>query len=65
MSFYLLIEHVTRRNVILIFWSMDIFYSVDTISYILIRLFRHITHYHLNRWQDLCVSMVTFLTLLE
>lgn len=63
LSFYLLMEQVTRRNVILVFWSMGVIFSVDTISYVLVRLFRHITHYHLNQWQDLCASMVTILIL--
>lgn len=63
LSFYLLIEQATRRNVIRVFWSMGVIFSVDTISYVLVRLFRHITHYHLNQWQDLCASVFTILIL--
>lgn len=63
LSFYLLIEQVTYRNVILVFWAMGVIFSVDTISYVLVRLFRHITHYHLNQWQDLCASIITILIL--
>lgn len=63
LSFYLLIEQVTYRNAILVFWSMGVIFSVDTISYVLVRLFRHITHHHLNQWQNLFASMITIIIL--
>lgn len=61
--FYLLIEQAAFRNVVIVFWAVGVIFSVDTISYVLVRLIRHITHYHLNQWQDICTSVITIMIL--
>lgn len=36
--FYLLIEQAAFRNVVIVFWAVGVIFSVDTISYVLVRL---------------------------
>lgn len=61
--FYLLIEQATWRRVLIVFWTMGVVLSVNTISSVLTRIFLRVTHNQLNQWQDLYASMITIVVL--
>lgn len=61
--FYLLIELVSYRSVVIVFWSIGVIFSVDSISYVLLRLGLRITEYQLNQYQNLFASCITLIIL--
>lgn len=61
--FYLLIEQVTYRNMVIVFWATGVIFSVDSISYVFLRLGLRITEYQLNQYQNLSASCITLIFL--
>lgn len=61
--FYLLIERVSYRNIMIVFWAIGVVFSVDGISYVLLRLGLRITEYQMNQYQNLFASCITLIIL--
>lgn len=61
--FYILMEQVTYRDIIIVLWSGGVILSVDTISYVLVRLCLRITEYHLSQYQNLFAGCITLIIL--
>lgn len=61
--FYLLIEKVSYRNIVIVLWAIGVVSSVDSISYVLLRLGLRITEYQLNQYQNLFASCITLMIL--
>lgn len=61
--FYILMEQVTYRDIVIVLWSGGVILSVDTISYVLVRLCLRITEYHLSQYQNLFAGCITLIIL--
>lgn len=61
--FYILMEQVSYRDIVIVFWSGGVILSVDTISYVLVRLCLRITEYHLSQYQNLFAGCITLMIL--
>lgn len=57
--FYLLIEPVIYRNVIIVFWAIGVIFSIDTIGYVGLQA----SHYQFVQYQDLYASFITIMIL--
>ena len=61
--FHMLIERLSYRNFMIVFWSIGVVFSVDSISYVLVRLGLRITEYQLSQYQNLYASCITLIIL--
>lgn len=60
---YLIFGEYIRKNIIILLWSVGVVLSVDSISYVLVRILADIMNYMLSAYQELYMSLITIIIL--